>query len=96
MENSVIQIVLALVAVLGGAGAWQYYSKKLELKYKANTEEKSDQNLFRDQILAELNRVKEELADANLKVITLTGELGTLRERVKNLESENDRLLRTK
>lgn len=96
MENNVIQIVLALTAVLGGAGAWQYYSKKLELRYKANTEEKSDQNLFRDQILAELNRVKEELADSNEKVIILTGELGTLRERVKNLESENDRLLRTK
>lgn len=96
MENSVIQIVLALVAVLGGAGAWQFYSKKLELKYQSQSEDKSDQNLFRDQILQELDRVKQELADANQKVIELTGELGTLRERVKNLESENDRLLRNK
>lgn len=96
MENSVIQIVLALVAVLGGAGAWQFYSKKLELKYQSKSDDKSDQNLFRDQILQELDRVKQELADANQKVIELTGELGTLRERVKNLESENDRLLRNK
>lgn len=96
MENSVLQIVLALVAVLGGAGAWQFYSKKLELKYQSQSEDKSDQNLFRDQILQELDRVKQELADANQKVIELTGELGTLRERVKNLESENDRLLRNK
>jgi len=96
VENSVIQIVLALVAVLGGAGAWQFYSKKLELKYQSKSDDKSDQNLFRDQILQELDRVKQELADANQKVIELTGELGTLRERVKNLESENDRLLRNK
>lgn len=96
MENSTLQIVLALVAVLGGAGAWNFYSKRLELKHSSIREDKSDQNLFRDQILQELNSVKAELASANAQVLALTGEVSTLRERVKNLEAENDRLLRNK
>lgn len=95
MDN-VVSIIIAVVGVLGGAGAWGYYSKRLELQHKATADDKSDQNLFRDQILAELERVKAELTTANSTIVSLTAEVSTLRERVKNLESENDRLLRNK
>lgn len=94
MENSTIQIALAIVGVLGGAGAWNFYSKRLELRHKETQGDRKEQNLFRDEILNELNRVKEELNNSNDKVIQLTAEVSTLRERVKNLESENQRLLR--
>ena len=95
MESSqLIEIAIALIAVLGGAGAWNFYSKKLELKHKSQEGDKVEQNLFRDQVLQELQRVKDELAESNAKVLSLTSEVSTLRERVKNLESENDRLLR--
>lgn len=95
MESSALQIALAVVGVLGGAGAWNFYSKRLELKHKESANDKSDQNLFRDQILQELERVKNELGEANKTIVNLTAEVSTLRERVKNLESENDRLLRS-
>jgi len=36
--------------------------------------------------------LKEDLAQAQDKVLSLTAEVSTLRERVKNLEKENDRL----
>lgn len=94
MESVSLEIILALVGVLGGAGAWNFYSKRLELKHKETDSERREQNLFRDEIFTELKRVKDELATANAKVLALTGEVSTLRERVKNLEAENDRLLR--
>lgn len=94
MENSTLQIVLAVVGVLGGAGAWNFYQKKIELKHQENKDTNADNNLFRDQILEDLNRVKEELSNANSLVLQLTAEVSTLRERVKNLEDENSRLLR--
>lgn len=95
MDN-IVSIIIAIVGVLGGAGAWNFYSKKLELQHKEVQDSKSDQNLFRDQMLAELQRVKEELSTANSTIVSLTAEVSTLRERVKNLESENDRLLRSR
>lgn len=91
MDN-IASVVIAIVGVLGGAGAWQYYAKKLELKHQNNKDQNKDNNLFRDQILNEVDRLKQELAQAQEKVLTLTGEVSTLRERVKNLEKENDRL----
>lgn len=92
MENNITTIILAVIGVVGGAGAWQYYSKKLELKFQHNKENGKEQNVFRDQILGEMKTVKDELAIANKQVLELTAEVHTLRERVKNLEKENDRL----
>jgi len=91
MDN-IASVIIAVVGVLGGAGAWQYYAKKLELKHQSNKYQNKDQNLFRDQILTEVDRLKQELVQAQDKVLTLTAEVSTLRERVKNLEKENDRL----
>ena len=90
--DSIASIFIAIVGVLGGAGAWQYYAKKLELKHQDNKDQNKDQNLFRDQILSEVDRLKQELQTAQATVISLTGEVSTLRERVKNLEKENERL----
>ena len=91
MDNYV-SLLVALIGVLSREGAWQYYSKKLELKHQANKSQFKDSNLFRDQILSEVDRLKNDLSEAQSKVIELTAEVSTLRERVKNLEKENDRL----
>jgi polyhydroxyalkanoate synthesis regulator phasin len=92
MESNITTIILAVIGVIGGAGAWQYYSKKLELKFQQSKENGKEQNVFRDQMLREMETVKANLAEAQTKVLELTAEVHTLRERVKNLEKENDRL----
>lgn len=92
MESNITTIILAVIGVIGGAGAWQYYSKKLELKFQQSKENGKEQNVFRDQMLREMEVVKSNLAEAQNKVLELTAEVHTLRERVKNLEKENDRL----
>ena len=58
MDN-IASVVIAIVGVLGGAGAWQYYAKKLELKHQNNKDQNKDNNLFRDQILNEVDRLKQ-------------------------------------
>lgn len=92
LDSNSQTIILAVIGVLGGAGAWQYYSKKLELKFQQSKENGKEQNVFRDQMLREMEVVKANLAEAQSKVLELTAEVHTLRERVKNLEKENDRL----
>ena len=58
MDN-IASVIIAVVGVLGGAGAWQYYAKKLELKHQSNKSQFKDNNLFRDQILNEVDRLKK-------------------------------------
>jgi len=70
MDN-IASVIIAIVGVLGGAGAWQYYAKKLELKHQSNKDQNKDQNLFRDQILTEVDRLKQELAQAQAPCLEL-------------------------
>lgn len=93
MENSV-SIILAIIGVLGGAGAWQFYSKKIELRHQQSKDVSKDQNLFRDQVLERMQRLEKELQEANAKVLDLTAEVHTLRVKVDYLTKENDRLLK--
>ena len=92
MDSNITTIILAVIGVAGGAGAWQYYSKKLELKFQESKDSGKEQNVFRDQMIRDMDSVKSNLAEAQTKVLELTAEVHTLRERVKNLERENDRL----
>ena len=93
MENSV-SIILAIIGVLGGAGAWQFYSKRIELKHQENKDVSKDNNLFRDQVLERMQRMEKELQEANNKVLELTAEVHTLRVKVDYLTAENTRLLK--
>jgi uncharacterized protein YlxW (UPF0749 family) len=92
--DNTISIILAIIGVLGGAGAWQFYSKKIELKHQENKDTNKDQNLFRDQVLERMQRLEKELQEANAKVLDLTAEVHTLRVKVDYLSKENDRLLK--
>jgi phage shock protein A len=92
--DNLVSIIIAVVGVLGGAGAWNYYSKKIELKHQASKDISKDQNLFRDQVLERMQRLEKELQDANAKVLDLTAEVHTLRVKVDYLTKENDRLLK--
>jgi phage shock protein A len=92
--DSTISIILAIIGVLGGAGAWQFYSKKIELNHDASKSVAKDQNLFRDQVLERMQRLEKELQEANAKVLDLTAEVHTLRVKVDYLTKENDRLLK--
>lgn len=89
-----MSIVLAIVGVLGGAGAWNYYAKKIELRHQENKDVAKDQNLFRDQVLERMQRLEKELHHANSNVLELTAEVHTLRVKVDYLSKENDRLLK--
>ena len=98
MENYTTIIVTA-VTVLGSTGAWTYYQNKLKLKYETKKEDKSDQNLYRDDLrerVAVLETKLDEERTAKQKtteeVIELRTKLTEYKIRLEFLEKENERL----
>jgi hypothetical protein len=92
-------IVITTVTVLGSAGAWNYYQNRLKLKYETKKEDKSDQNLYRDDLrerVAILENKLDEERNAKLKtteeVIELRTKLTEYKVRLEFLEKENERL----
>jgi hypothetical protein len=92
-------IIITAVTVLGSTGAWTYYQNRLKLKYDSKKEDKTDQNLFRDDLrerVAVLESRLEQERSAKEKtteeVIELRTKLTEYKVRLEFLEKENERL----
>jgi len=93
MIDSIYTIIIALITLMGSAGAWRYYEKQSELKRDEDTFIKKD---CRDRI-AKLEKLLEtsskEKDELRATVLTLTREVASLHVKVDFLEKENRRLL---
>jgi hypothetical protein len=92
-------IIITAVTVLGSTGAWTFYQNKLKLKYDSKKEDKTDQNLFRDDLRERVAVLESKLeAERSAKektteeVIELRTKLTEYKIRLEFLEKENDRL----
>jgi len=88
-------IIITAITVLGSSEAFKYYKSKLMLKSKSMDLREE----FKEDLKKRVNRLEVLLEDSSkekdvlrLDVIKLTKEVATLRERVKFLEAENERL----
>lgn len=97
MEITEIQslwgVIIALITVLGSAGAWRFYEKKAELKRDEEAFIKYDcrERIAKMEILLERSAIeKDEMRD---KILELTKEVAELNAKVTYLEIENRRLL---
>ena len=99
MEEYIFTVIITALTVLFSAEAWRYYGSKLNINYnKESMAEKREtayiesleQRICKlEDLLGSSSAEKDDLRD---KVVDLTAEVATLRERVKFLEADNERL----
>ncbi len=100
MDN-IATIIGTLVTVLFSASAWQFYEKKMKMKSEEDKADRSEQNMYRDDLKQRVKRLEQLLeASADEKdtmrqqILALTEEVSELRVKVAFLEKENNRLRR--
>ena len=100
MDN-IATIIGTLATVLFSAGAWQFYEKRMKMKSEENRADRSEQNMYRDDLKQRVKRLEQLLeASADEKdtmrqqILALTEEVSELRVKVAFLEKENNRLRR--
>ena len=87
MEN-IYTVVITLVTVLGSAGAWRFYEKKLDTKKEEDLDFKYDCRARIDKLeflLGESSHEKEELRRT---ILELSTELASLRTKIELMEKE--------
>tara|TARA_R110001592_G_scaffold93109_2_gene270612 strand:+ start:17397 stop:17696 length:300 start_codon:yes stop_codon:yes gene_type:complete len=96
MDLSIIStIIITALTVLGSGEAFKFYKSRLSLKSKSmdlREEYKDDLKNRVNRLEVLLTESSVEKDDLRLCVIKLTEEVATLREKVKFLEAENERL----
>ena len=91
--ESIYTVIIALITVMGSAGAWKYYERKAELRRDEESFIKTDcrdRILKLEQLLSHSSKEKDDLRDT---VLQLTREVAALHVKVDFLERENRRLL---
>jgi hypothetical protein len=98
MDNYTTIIVTAITAI-GSTGAWTFYQNRLKLKYDSKKEDKSEHNLFRDDLRERVAILETKLDEERVakqktteEVIELRTKLTEYKVRLEFLEKENERL----
>ena len=97
--DNVTTVLVTIMTVLFSAGAWKFYEKKIKLKTELEREDRSDQNMYRDDLRDRVRRLEQLLTDSAVEkdlmryqILSLTKEVSTLHVKVEYLEKENQRL----
>lgn len=85
-------ILITVITVFGSGAAFQFYEKRMRLKKEIKQEDKSEQTLWREDLRAEVDRLRSIVDEHRDIIMSLTAENSTLKERVAHLERENERL----
>jgi len=91
--NSIYAIIITIITVLGSAGAWKFYEKRLELKRDEEDFIREDCARRIDKLEELLERSAGEKDELRDRVLQLTKELAELSIQVKYLQEENKKIM---
>ncbi len=99
MADNITTILVTLITVLFGAGGWKFYESRMKLRAEQNSDEKTEQNIYRDDLRERVRNLESLLKESShekdemrQQILSLTQEVSALRVKVDFLEKENDRL----
>lgn len=92
--SNIYTIIITLITVLGGAGAWKYYERRLELIRQKEKEEEQQIHLFRDDLRERVAVLESKLEESNKREVALLEEIRKLSETVAAMKVEVDYLRR--
>ena len=99
MEYYIFTVIITALTVLFSTEAWRYYRSKLEINTNKESMAEKRERAYVDSLEQRICKLEDLLGtssaekdDLRDKVIDLTEEVATLRERVKFLEADNERL----
>ena len=97
--DNLTTVLVTMMTVLFSAGAWKFYEKRIKLKTELEREDRTDQNMYRDDLRDRVRRLEQLLTDGALEkdvmreqILSLTKEVTALHVKVEYLEKENQRL----
>jgi cell division protein FtsB len=92
--NNLYTALITLITVLGGAGAWKFYERRLEMTRQKEKEEDEQVHLFRDDLRERVAVLESKLEESSKREVTLLEEIRRLSETVAALKVEIEYLRR--
>ena len=92
MDNIITTIIITLVTVLFGGGAWKFYEFLIKKKSQDKKEERSEQTMYRDDLRSRVKKLEEDKEQCQTTLMEISNKLSALETKVEFLEKENTEL----
>jgi|TARA_R110001606_G_scaffold398947_1_gene579655 hypothetical protein len=92
MSENTVTIIITTISVLFGAGGWKFYEFLIKSKREKNKEDRSEQTIYRDDLIARVERLEMLNENKNEELMEVKSESAALKVKVEFLERELDRI----
>ena len=92
MSENLTTIIITTISVLFGAGGWKFYEFLIRSKREKQKEDKSEQTIYRDDLIARVERLEKVNEAKNNELMNVKAKAAALEVKVEFLERELDRI----
>ena len=92
MDDNLTAIIGTLITVMFSGASWKFYEYKMKSKREDKQKEKSDKNIFRDDLINRVKKLESDKESCMDKLLLISQELSSLKTKVEFIEKENERL----
>lgn len=92
MDNNLTTIIVSLITVLFGGGAWKFYEFLVKKKADDKKNEFTEQTMYRDDLKKRVLKLEEDKDECMKSLMDISKKLSSLETKVVFLEKENNEL----
>ena len=92
MSENLTTIIISLITVLFGGGAWKFYEFLIKKKSEDKKVEMSEKTMYRDDLKNIEKKLKEDKEECMKSLMDISNKLSALETKVLFLERENSEL----
>ena len=92
MSENITTIIISLITVLFGGGAWKFYEFMVKKKSEDKKVELSEKTMYRDDLKARVQKLEEDKDGCMESLMSINIKVSSLETKVGFLEKENREL----
>jgi|TARA_R110000803_G_scaffold111935_1_gene180365 hypothetical protein len=92
MSENLTTIIITAISVIFGAGGWKFYEFLIRSKREKQKEDKSEQTIYRDDLIARVERLEKDKDSCTDSLMEVKTQAAALSVKVEFLERELDRI----
>ena len=92
MNENLTTIIISLITVLFGGGAWKFYEFLIKKKSDDKKVEMSEKTMYRDDLKHRVAKLEDDKEECMKSLMEISNKLSALETKVLFLEKENNEL----
>ena len=92
MSENLTTIIISLITVLFGGGAWKFYELLVKKKSENKQLERSEKTMYRDDLRNRVDKLEEDKEECQKSLMDISNKLSSLSTKVEFLQKENSEL----